>query len=118
MCHVVCLLNLLLKCIKKKNQIVAFSACKSCGSVDRGPLCGSGVVFVVKAEKIRYLAEACNVEAAMPDKDAWLEMVSAVVTLNRDEKENLKTFCLKQSPRSFPLRIMFRKHLLNFVCGY
>lgn len=53
---------------------------------------------------------------AAADKDAWLEMVSAVMTrgVGMEKYRNLKTFCLKQSPRSFPLRIMFRKHLLNF----
>ena len=49
MCHVVCLLNLFLKCIKKKNQIVAFSACEVL--VDRGLLCGSGVVSLSSKQR-------------------------------------------------------------------
>ena len=75
--------------------------------MDRGPLCGSGVVSVVKAEKTHYLAEACNVEASLAaaDKDAWLEMVSAVTTrgVGMEKYRNLEFFALSRVPDAFLL---------------
>lgn len=75
--------------------------------MDRGPLCGSGVVSVVKAEKTRYLAEACHAGASLAaaDKDAWLEMVSAVMTrgVGMEKYRNLDFFALSRVPDPFLL---------------
>ena len=75
--------------------------------MDRGPLCGSGVVSVVKAEKARYLAEACHAGASLAaaDKDAWLEMVSAVMTrgVGMEKYRNLDFLALSRVPDPFLL---------------
>lgn len=53
--------------------------------MDRGPLCGSGVVSLSSKQRKYVILLACNVEGnlAAADKDAWLEMVSAVMTRGR-----------------------------------
>ena len=93
MCHVVCL---------------AFSACKLVRSWWTGTsLCLRCSLFVVKAEKTHYLAEACNVEASLAAayKDAWLEMVSAVMTrgVGMEKYRNLDFFALSRVPDPFLL---------------